>query len=94
VCGNYLDTREADTDGRTHDLVLNLLLRMAALGLLVAVLFGSAGRLDLPFVLAYVGIDTVLVLAGVFTVDPNLQRERWRPAPGPAAHFVRSGALR
>jgi hypothetical protein len=58
---------------------------MAVLRLTVAVLYGSAGCLDLPFVLAYVGIDTVLVLASAFTVDPSLQQyERCRPAPGGA----------
>ena len=69
---------------KEHNRVLKLLRGMAVLRLTVAVLYGSEGRLDLPFVLAYVGIDTVLVLASVFTVDPSLQHERWRPAPGGA----------
>jgi hypothetical protein len=69
---------------KEHNRVLKLLRAMAVLRLTMAVLYGSEGRLDLPFALAYVGIDTVLVLTSVFTVDPSLQYERWRPAPGGA----------
>jgi protein-S-isoprenylcysteine O-methyltransferase Ste14 len=60
--------------------VLNLLRGLAVIGLLSAVLFGSAGRWDLPFFWAYVGVNAALTLMGVFTVDPNLQQERWHPA--------------
>lgn len=58
----------------------NLLRGLAVLGLLVAVLFGSAGRWDLPFFWAYVGLYAALTVAGAFTVDPALQQERWHPA--------------
>jgi protein-S-isoprenylcysteine O-methyltransferase Ste14 len=60
--------------------VLNLLRGLAVLGVLIAVLFGSAGRWDLPFFWAYVGVNAALAVAGTFTVDPGLQRERWHPA--------------
>ncbi len=60
--------------------MLNLLRGLAVLGVLIAVLFGSAGRWDLPYFWAYVGINAALVVAGAYTVDPELQRERWRPA--------------
>jgi protein-S-isoprenylcysteine O-methyltransferase Ste14 len=43
-------------------------------------LFGSAGRWDLPFFWAYIGVNVLLGLVGSVTVDPGLQQERWRPS--------------
>ena len=53
---------------------------LAFLGVLIALLFGSAGRWDLPFFWAYIGVNVVLGLIGSVTVDPGLQQERWHPA--------------
>lgn len=50
--------------------------------LIGAVLFGSAGRLDLPFVWAYIGVLVISSLVARFTIDPGLLQERLRPGPG------------
>lgn len=47
-----------------------------------AVLFGCAGRWDLPFFWAYLGIYLVAMGVAVLVVDPSLIRERIRPGPG------------
>ncbi len=63
--------------------ILFKLLRWIVVSLLfVAVLFGLAGRWDLPMLWAYAAIFLALGLAGTLTTDPGLMRERWRPGPG------------
>jgi protein-S-isoprenylcysteine O-methyltransferase Ste14 len=47
-----------------------------------ALLFGCAGRWDLPMFWAYLGVWTAACLAGVFAADPTLFKERLRPGPG------------
>ena len=64
------------------DLMLHLVRGLLALGFLAALFFGSAGRWDLPLDWGYFGLLVALTAAGAFTVDPDLQRERWHPAPG------------
>jgi protein-S-isoprenylcysteine O-methyltransferase Ste14 len=59
---------------------INALRGLAFLGVLVGLLFGSAGRWDLPFFWAYIGVNALLGLVGSLTVDPGLQEERWHPA--------------
>jgi protein-S-isoprenylcysteine O-methyltransferase Ste14 len=51
-------------------------------GLLAAVLFGSAGRWDLPFFWAYMGLMTANMLALCLLVDPGLQQERYSMGSG------------
>ena len=60
--------------------MLNVLRGLGSLGLLIGLLFGSAGRWDLPFFWAYIGVNAALGLVGFFLVDPALQQERWHPA--------------
>ena len=50
--------------------------------ILAAVLFASAGRIDLPWFWAVLGLHTALLLAGISLMDPELRRERLRPGPG------------
>ncbi len=45
-------------------------------------LFGSAGRWDLPMFWAYLGVYTTAIVIAVFVVDPTLIQERIRPGPG------------
>jgi protein-S-isoprenylcysteine O-methyltransferase Ste14 len=59
---------------------VNVVRGFAFLGMLAVLLFGSAGRLDLPFFWAYIGINIALGLIGSVIVDPGLQQERWHPA--------------
>jgi len=60
--------------------MLNVLRGLGFLGMLIGLLFGSAGRWDLPFFWAYVGVNAALWLVGFFMADPALQQERWHPA--------------
>ena len=49
---------------------------------LATILFGSAGRLDLPWFWALIGFNVVLISAAARAIEPDLMRERLRPAPG------------
>jgi protein-S-isoprenylcysteine O-methyltransferase Ste14 len=50
---------------------------------MVAILFGSAGRWDLPLVWAYVALLlSQTLVACLFVMDPALRQERLRPGPG------------
>jgi len=60
--------------------VINIIRGVAYLGVLAALLFGPAGRWDLPFFWAYIGVNVLLGLFGSGKVDPGLAQERWHPA--------------
>ena len=45
-------------------------------------MFVSAGRWDLPWVWAYLGVWAAAMVAGSFLIDPTLVQERLRPGPG------------
>lgn len=63
--------------------MLNLILRFVlGTGVLLALLFGSAGRWDLPFVWAYLAVLVGSTFAGWLLMDPGLIRERMKPGPG------------
>src|SRR4051812_278905 len=47
--------------------------------LLAAILFGGAGRIDLPWYWALIGAHATLVTIGAAFIDPDLLRERRRP---------------
>jgi protein-S-isoprenylcysteine O-methyltransferase Ste14 len=47
-----------------------------------AILFGCAGRWDLPLFWAYLVVWTAACLVGPLVVDPTLIKERLRPGPG------------
>lgn len=49
---------------------------------MAAVLFGAAGRWDLPFFWAYIAVAGAAGLHVALTADPDLIRERFRPGPG------------
>ncbi|MFO0909999.1 MAG: isoprenylcysteine carboxylmethyltransferase family protein [Isosphaeraceae bacterium] len=46
------------------------------------ILFGSAGRLDLPWFWALLGVHTTLFLGGAAAMSPELREERMRPGSG------------
>lgn len=50
--------------------------------LIVGLLFGIAGRRDLPMFWAYSAVFSLLGLTAIFTIDPDLARERRHPGPG------------
>jgi protein-S-isoprenylcysteine O-methyltransferase Ste14 len=66
----------------TRPIVIGLLGGVGLLVVFGAILFGCAGRWDLPFFWAYLGIWVAAELVAVFVVDPGLIRERMRPGPG------------
>ncbi len=45
-------------------------------------LFGVAGRIDLPFFWAWLAVPTVTGLLMVHRLDPDLMKERWHPGAG------------
>ena len=62
---------------------MRLFIQLAILELsLAAILFSSAGRLDLPWFWALIGVHVVLMSAAIRGIEPDLMRERFRPAPG------------
>jgi protein-S-isoprenylcysteine O-methyltransferase Ste14 len=66
---------------------LEVLVFLAALA---AVLFGSAGRLDLPWFWAFLAVHGVLLAVQRATLDEGLWRERARPGPGGRDRRLRS----
>lgn len=55
---------------------------VASVALPGTVLFASAGRWDLPWFWAYLGVFGGSAVIGLVLVDPGLVRERLRPGPG------------
>ena len=49
---------------------------------LAAILFISAGRIDLPWFWAFIVVYVVLMSSAIRGIDPDLIRERYHPAPG------------
>jgi protein-S-isoprenylcysteine O-methyltransferase Ste14 len=62
--------------------VLGILSGAGFLASFGAILFGCAGRWDLPMFWAYLGVWAVSILVGILVVDPTLIQERMRPGPG------------
>jgi protein-S-isoprenylcysteine O-methyltransferase Ste14 len=59
--------------------------------LMAGVLFGAAGRIDIPIFWAYVGILAAISVAAIFLIDEDLARERMRPGghpPQPRLYFI------
>src|SRR5262249_38348999 len=55
---------------------------LAFLAVIAGVLFGCAGRWDLPFFWAYLGVRAARSVIGVLVTDPTLIKERLLPGPG------------
>jgi protein-S-isoprenylcysteine O-methyltransferase Ste14 len=62
--------------------LLSILGGAVFVALLGAVLFGCAGRWDLPWFWAYLGVWAAAALGGPAVMDPTLLQERFRPGPG------------
>jgi protein-S-isoprenylcysteine O-methyltransferase Ste14 len=62
--------------------VIGLLSGVAFVAMFGALLFGCAGRYDLPLFWAYLGVWAAACLAGPLVADPTLLKERLRPGPG------------
>lgn len=69
---------------------MSIVVRFLAMETLLAgVLFGSAGTLDLPWFWSLLTVHAALVLVGLFAIDPDLRRERFRPGPGGTDRLLR-----
>jgi protein-S-isoprenylcysteine O-methyltransferase Ste14 len=66
----------------SRPVVLGLLGGIATLAVFGAILFGCAGRWDLPWFWAYLGVWAASMVVGIFAADPTLIAERMRPGPG------------
>ena len=66
----------------TKTALLSVLGGVAFVAFLGACLFVSAGRWDLPWFWAYLGVWAAAMVAGSFLIDPTLVQERLRPGPG------------
>ena len=56
---------------------------------MAAVLFGGAGRLDLPWFWALMALHAVLVSFAMYVIPPDLRAERMRPGPGEQDRHLR-----
>ncbi len=74
-----------------HRRAMVLVLVMAAVH--ATVLFGSAGRLDLPMFWAVIGVWLVAVVCNVLWCSPELLHERMTPGPGAKEKWVRPALL-
>jgi protein-S-isoprenylcysteine O-methyltransferase Ste14 len=63
-------------------ITLSILGGFGFLAVLGAILFGCAGRWDLPMFWAYLAVWAVATLVATLVVDPSLIQERIRPGPG------------
>lgn len=66
----------------SRERVFGLLGGLAFMALMGGLLFGCAGRVDLPFFWAFLGAWTATMVVAIFVVAPGLIRERTRPGPG------------
>jgi protein-S-isoprenylcysteine O-methyltransferase Ste14 len=55
---------------------------LVSTAVVAAILFGAAGRLDVPAFWAYVGVWAAAAFVGAAALDPDLIRERLLPGPG------------
>ena len=62
--------------------LLTILGGLALVAVIGGILFGSAGRWDLPLFWAYLGVWAAALVAGGIVCDPTLAKERLRPGPG------------
>ena len=56
---------------------------------LIGLLFGTAGRWDLPWFWGLLGVHAALFAAMLAGTDPDLRRERMRPGPGEQDRHLR-----
>src|SRR5579871_823921 len=62
--------------------ILGWVAGVASLAVIAAVLFGCAGRWDLPMYWVYLALFAAMIVAGLLLMDQSLIKERIRPGPG------------
>jgi protein-S-isoprenylcysteine O-methyltransferase Ste14 len=73
--------------------LLGVLGGVVFLALVGGLLFGCAGRWDLPLFWAYLGVWTAASVVGSFVSDPSLVKERLRPGPGGKDYAIAFAAI-
>lgn len=69
---------------------LRVVLRLAAFwGVFIAVLFGVAGRWDIPMFWAYLIVVITMMMLAMIGADRDLMKERSKPGPGGQDHAMR-----
>jgi protein-S-isoprenylcysteine O-methyltransferase Ste14 len=63
------------------------------IALLVGILFGCAGRLDLPFFWGWLAVPVIAALAALPRMDPDLLKERMHPGQGGTDRNLRFVAI-
>ena len=61
--------------------------------IMATILFASAGRMDIPWFWAVLGLHAAMLLTGIAFMDPGLREERLRPGPGGRSRRIRFLAL-
>ena len=75
----------SETSPQKPRILAGLLRFLLFLGMAFGLLFWPAGRWDLPFLWAYIGVFFAGAVAGIVTMqrtDPTLMQERVKPGPG------------
>ncbi len=86
-----MDTQSIEASERPVMHPLLVLLRVVTgLGILTWLLFGGAGRFDLPFFWATLGVMISVAIIAMLTIDRGLLRERLNPAPGGTDRHIRA----
>ena len=70
------------TMNRTRRTLLICAASLAFAAVTGTILFGAAGRWDLPMFWAAIGVLTALGLVGTLAIEPSLLKERIKPGPG------------
>jgi protein-S-isoprenylcysteine O-methyltransferase Ste14 len=65
------------------------LLIVAFVAALAGILFGCAGRVDLPFFWGYIGVPVIAAIVMMRHVDRDLMKERLRPGAGGTGRYLR-----
>lgn len=76
-----------------HGMFKIILRVLLAIVVLVALVFGCAGRWDLPFAWAYLAVLVGAMVATLLVADPDLLRERAKPGSGGIDRKLRFVAL-
>src|SRR5439155_6787855 len=70
-----------------------ILFLLAFFTVMTGTFFGSAGRWDLPLAWASVGVYAAFIILAQFLMEPELRRERMKPAPGGIDRQIRWAML-
>jgi protein-S-isoprenylcysteine O-methyltransferase Ste14 len=70
-----------------------ILFLLGLFGVMAGTFFGSAGRRDLPLAWGCLGVYAAFMVVAQLVMDPELRRERMKPAPGGIDRHIRWAML-